>query len=158
MAQRQVYSSNFFAILTIAGASIGLGNVWRFPYMMGAYGGSAFLLVYLAFTILIAIPALVGEWSLGREAGGGTIRSFTHTLGPRRGRLVGYLLIFGILMANPYYIVIIGNVGYTTYFSIVHGFSAEAFPHFAAGLTDGTTQFSIATAVVLGIILVALNR
>ncbi|MCL4145628.1 UNVERIFIED_CONTAM: hypothetical protein GTU68_019345, partial [Idotea baltica] len=48
------------------GVAVGLGNVWRFPYMMGQYGGSAFLFVYLLFTVLFALPALMGEIGLGR--------------------------------------------------------------------------------------------
>ena len=54
------------AILTLLGVAIGLGNVWRFPYMMGKYGGSAFLITYLILTFIFAFPALIAEMSLGR--------------------------------------------------------------------------------------------
>ena len=50
----------------MVGVAVGLGNVWRFPYMMGEYGGSAFLVVYLVFTALLAVPAMTAEWALGQ--------------------------------------------------------------------------------------------
>ena len=53
------YSSKFSAALTMIGVAVGLGNVWRFPYMMGSYGGSAFLIVYLVCTVIFAFPALI---------------------------------------------------------------------------------------------------
>lgn len=61
---RQVFSSRTATVFSLIGVAVGLGNVWRFPYMMGRYGGSAFLFVYLAFTALFAIPALTGEIAL----------------------------------------------------------------------------------------------
>ncbi len=70
------------------GVSVGLGNVWRFPYMMGKYGGSAFLIIYLVFTVLFAIPALMAEWALGRETRKGPIGAFTAVFGSRLGKVV----------------------------------------------------------------------
>ena len=58
------------AILALVGVSIGLGDVWRFPYMMGAHGGSAFLLLYLVLIALFAVPMLGAEFALGRSLGG----------------------------------------------------------------------------------------
>ncbi|MGB4971200.1 MAG: sodium-dependent transporter, partial [Cyclobacteriaceae bacterium] len=66
------YTSGLATILTMVGVAVGLGNVWRFPYMMGSYGGSAFLAIYLLFTILFAYPALMAEMALGRMSGKGT--------------------------------------------------------------------------------------
>ena len=93
--QRQQFTTNFAALLTMSGAAIGLGNIWRFPYMMGSYGGSAFLLVYLLFMILLAIPTLSAEWALGRRAQGGTVSAFILAYGEKRGRVLGYLLVAG---------------------------------------------------------------
>ena len=67
------------------GIAIGLGNVWRFPYMMGRYGGSAFLAVYLIFTILFAFPALMAEMTLGRMSGKGTLDSLRLAFGKSFG-------------------------------------------------------------------------
>lgn len=53
-------------ILVSAGCAIGIGNVWKFPYMCGAYGGAAFILIYLIFLLIMGIPAMVCEFTIGR--------------------------------------------------------------------------------------------
>jgi neurotransmitter:Na+ symporter, NSS family len=70
------YTSGLTTVLTMLGVAVGLGNVWRFPYMMGSYGGSAFLVVYLILTLLFAFPALMAEMALGRMSGKGTLGAF----------------------------------------------------------------------------------
>ncbi|MFC2119428.1 sodium-dependent transporter, partial [Bacteroidota bacterium] len=60
---KPVFTSRITAALSIIGVAIGLGNVWRFPYMMGKFGGSAFLFIYIIFVFIFAIPALMGELS-----------------------------------------------------------------------------------------------
>ena len=149
MANRQIFSSNLVTLLTMAGAAIGLGNVWRFPYMMGSYGGSAFLCVFLLFMFLFAVPAITGEWALGRETRGGAVGSFTKAVGPVLGRIIGYLLIFGVVVANSYYLVVIANVVFSGYFSVVHGFNEQTIPVYNALLQDGTTQYLLAASLLL---------
>lgn len=139
----------------MTGAAIGLGNIWRFPYMMGSYGGSAFLLIYLLFVLLIAIPALTGEWALGRHARGGTISAFAACYGPRGGRVLGYLFAIGMLCSASYYLVVIGNVAYMTWSSFITGFGGEHHQQFLAGLDHGPTRYLLAVAVLLGILWVA---
>ncbi len=78
---RPTFSSSLTTILTMVGVTVGLGNVWRFPYMMGSYGGSAFLFVYVAFVFLFGIPAVMGEWALGRETRRGPLGALTASLG-----------------------------------------------------------------------------
>lgn len=74
MNQRISSSSAF--ILAIAGAAIGLGNIWRFPYVAGEHGGSLFFLIYLLFVILMGLPVMVAEIALGRAGRGAPDRSF----------------------------------------------------------------------------------
>ena len=81
------------------GVAVGLGNVWRFPYMMGQNGGSAFLVVYLVFVLVFAIPAITAEWSLGRYTRHGPIGAMAIAFGPF-GRWIGYLLVLTVLIAN----------------------------------------------------------
>ena len=66
MANRPIFSSRIATLLTMIGVAVGLGNVWRFPYMMGKYGSSAFLIIYLIFSLLFSIPALMAEMGLGK--------------------------------------------------------------------------------------------
>lgn len=144
MPVRPVFSSRLTTILTLIGVAVGLGNVWRFPYMMGKYGGSAFLLIYLLFTILFAIPALIGEIGLGRATRKGPIDAFKSALGKNAGGVIGWLLLVTILMASSYYSVVIGNVFYTAYYSVFQGFVTGSNPAFTDGLSNGLTQYCLA--------------
>ncbi len=112
------------------GVAVGLGNVWRFPYMMGEYGGSAFLIVYLFFTLLLAIPAMTAEWALGRETQKCPIGALSSVWGSKWGMRVGTLLVFTMVVSTSYYIVVIGNIAFTASFSILQGFSEPTFSTF----------------------------
>ncbi len=76
MASREQFGSRLGFILISAGCAIGLGNVWRFPYITGQYGGAAFVLLYLLFLAVFALPILVMEFSVGRASQKGVARSF----------------------------------------------------------------------------------
>ena len=65
---RETWASRFGFLMATAGFAIGLGNVWRFPYLTGMNGGGAFLLVYVIFAVLIGIPLMTAEMGLGRKA------------------------------------------------------------------------------------------
>ena len=68
MEKRETFSSRLGFLLISAGCAIGLGNVWRFPYITGKYGGAAFVLVYLLFLLIMGLPIMVMEFSVGRAA------------------------------------------------------------------------------------------
>jgi len=93
-----------FALL---GVAVGLGNVWRFPYMMGLYGGGAFLVIYLLVVALFGIPALIAELALGRATRAGPLTAFSAA-GMTGGRFIGVVLFFGVGMAMSYYLVVVG--------------------------------------------------
>lgn len=76
MEQRETFSSRLGFILISAGCAIGLGNVWRFPYIVGKYGGAAFVLIYLFFLFLIGIPVLTMEFAVGRSSQKSAISAF----------------------------------------------------------------------------------
>lgn len=140
----------------MVGVSVGLGNVWRFPYMMGQNGGSAFLFIYLIFTLLFAVPALVSELALGRETRKGPLGTFTSLFGNRIGKWVGYMLLLTVLVADSYYLVVIGNVAFSTYFSVAKGFSIENNLLFQEQLSNGGLQLSI-TLLVLFLSLIVIR-
>ena len=131
----------------MVGVAVGLGNVWRFPYMMGQYGGSAFLVVYLVFVLVFAIPAVTAEWSLGRYTRHGPLGAMEHAFGPF-GRWIGYLLVLTVLIANSYYVVIVGNVAFSAIFALFTGFTPETIPLYAARLGNGTLQALVALLVI----------
>ncbi len=157
MAARETFTSQFSTILTMVGFAVGLGNVWRFPYMMGEYGGSAFLIVYLVFTLLLAIPAMTAEWTLGRETKKGPIGALSSVWGPKWGRRIGALIVFTIVISTSYYIVVIGNVAFTAYFSILNGFTDSTFTTFDRQFSNGWLQYGFSVGV-LSLIMVVLYR
>jgi len=118
--------------------------------MMGKYGGAAFLFVYLGFTFLFAIPAMIAELAVGRETQKGPIGAFKQIFGSKAGTFVGGLIIFSLFVATSYYAVVIGQVVYTSWFSIFHKFSAENIPNFNEGLNNGWLQYGITLGVIFG--------
>ncbi|MEL7002946.1 MAG: sodium-dependent transporter [Bacteroidota bacterium] len=149
MDTKKRFSSSLATVLTMVGVSVGLGNVWRFPYMMGKFGGSAFLLLYMVFTLLFAIPSLMSELALGREKRSGPLDTFIALFGNNLGVAVGFLLLITVLVADSYYLVVIGNVAYTSYFSVWHGFNDSNQALFQSGLDNGALQFSITFVILL---------
>ncbi len=108
---RETFGSTWGTIFVTAGAAIGLGNIWRFPYMMGIFGGAGFLLVYLAVVVFFGIPGLMVEWTLGRHTRRGPVGAFER-VGMPGGRWWGRLLLLTVTMAASYYAVVIGWVLY----------------------------------------------
>ncbi len=152
--KNKTYTSSLATVLTLVGVAVGLGNVWRFPYMMGTYGGSAFLVVYLVFTFLFAIPALMAEIALGRESRGGTLVAFTRAFGKRWGNIIGFLLLTTVLVAGSYYAVVVANVFFTTAFSIFHGFDTQTMSQYKSQLGNGWMQYGVTLALVIVALLV----
>ena len=74
---REKFGSRLGFILISAGCAIGLGNVWRFPYIVGQYGGAAFILLYLLFWVVFGLPIMTMEFSVGRASGKSIAESFT---------------------------------------------------------------------------------
>lgn len=143
------------------GVAIGLGNVWRFPYMMGKYGGSAFLLVYLLFTIVFAVPALLSEIGLGRITRSGPLGAFSDGFGEKWGKVIGYFMLVTILVSSSYYVIVIANVLFTAWFSASQGFQDSHLPLFTSQLNNGSIQYSIVLSVLLvslGVIYRGLKR
>lgn len=73
---REKFSSRLGFILISAGCAIGLGNVWRFPYIVGTYGGAAFVLIYLAFLLVLGLPIVIMEFAVGRASQKSAAKSF----------------------------------------------------------------------------------
>ena len=93
MANRGSFSSKIGFILAAAGSAVGLGNIWRFPYLAGQNGGAAFLVIYLICILTLCFPVMVGEIAIGRKAQSDAYGSY-QKLG---GGKWGYLGLFGIL-------------------------------------------------------------
>ena len=81
MMKREHFSSRLGFILITAACSIGLGNIWRFPYITGKYGGASFVLLYMVFLVILGLPIVVMEFAVGRASQRSTALSF-HLLEP----------------------------------------------------------------------------
>ena len=106
------WSSRLAFILAAAGSAVGLGNVWKFPYVAGTQGGGAFVIVYLAFVAIIGLPILIAEILIGRRGGGSPIHGF-RTLAKREGharswQLIGWMGVGGAVLILGFYSVVAG--------------------------------------------------
>ena len=73
---RETLGTRLGFLLLSAGCAIGLGNVWRFPYITGIYGGASFVLIYLVFLIILGLPVMLAEFAIGRASKRGVARAF----------------------------------------------------------------------------------
>jgi NSS family neurotransmitter:Na+ symporter len=106
---RETFTSRLGVLATMIGVAVGLGNVWRFPYMVGRHGGAAFVLLYVVLAAVVGVPGVMAEWSLGRATRRGPLGAFEKA-GLPGGRIVGWLLFFVVLTALGYYTNAIGWV------------------------------------------------
>lgn len=110
---RGQWGSSFGFIMAAAGSAVGLGNIWRFPYITGENGGGAFVFVYILCVILIGLPLLLNEVALGKRSGKNPVGAIKSTGGNRYWQLVGILCILVCFCVLSYYSVIAGwTIGY----------------------------------------------
>ncbi len=108
MKDRGNFGSKIGIVLATAGSAVGLGNVWRFPYMTGENGGAAFILIYIACIFLLGIPGMLGEFIVGRHAQANAARAYDTLSGGRPWKLVGYLGILTSTIILGFYAVVAG--------------------------------------------------
>ena len=108
MKERASFGSKLGMILATAGGAVGLGNVWRFPYMTGANGGAAFIIVYIACVLLLGMPCMVSEFIIGRHGAANTYRAYSEVGNGRPWKLVGLLGVSTGVLITGYYAVVSG--------------------------------------------------
>ena len=106
--ERANFGSKLGIILATAGSSVGLGNVWRFPYMAGEHGGAAFILLYIGCVLILGIPCMVSEFIIGRRAASNTARAYRSLSQGTPWMLVGYLGVLTGFLITGYYAVVSG--------------------------------------------------
>jgi NSS family neurotransmitter:Na+ symporter len=132
--EHRTWSSGLTFILAAVGAAVGLGNIWKFPYIAGVSGGGAFVLIYLACVLVVAIPVLIAELVIGRSGGGSppvAMRKVAEGAGRSRSwSVVGYMgMIVGYLIA--------------TYYSVIAGWTL-IYIYKAANGFDGASALTVA--------------
>ncbi len=114
--EREKLGSRMGFILLSAGCAIGIGNVWRFPYIAGVYGGGAFVLFYLFFLVIMGIPVMTMEFAVGRASRKSIIRSFEKLEKPgQKWHLHGYLGMAGNYLLMMFYTTVTGWMVYYFY-------------------------------------------
>lgn len=116
MQDREKFGSRLGFILVSAGCAIGLGNVWKFPYICGQYGGAAFILIYLAFLAILGLPILICEFAVGRGSGKGMGKAFEQ-LEPRgtAWHHLKWISILGCYLLMMFYTMVAGWMLYYTW-------------------------------------------
>jgi NSS family neurotransmitter:Na+ symporter len=107
MEKRGTFGSKLAIVLATAGSAVGLGNIWRFPFMTGQNGGAAFILVYFACVVLLGIPGMVSEFIIGRRAHSNAAKAYGSIAGPG-WRCIGYLGILTSTIILGFYAVVAG--------------------------------------------------
>lgn len=123
---RANFGTKIGIILATAGSAVGLGNVWRFPYMTGQNGGAAFILIYVICVLLLGIPCVLNEFIIGRRAQANTARAYSKLANGTPWRLIGYFgVLTGFLIAS-YYVVVSGWCLQYIYASVVGHLQGDA--------------------------------
>ncbi len=153
MPPREVFTSRFAAVITMIGVATGLGNVWRFPYMVGKFGGAAFVLLYVLIVLAIGVPALMAEWALGRYTRRGPVGAFAAG-GLPFGRAVGWFFFLIVTAATAYYTAVVGWVLYYALAQLatpVFSIDAAAIlpPNVGFSPTSFVLQLTCTAAVIL---------
>ncbi len=100
---RGQFGSSLGFIMAAAGSAVGLGNIWRFPYLTGENGGGAFVFVYILCVVLIGLPLLFNEIALGRKSGKNPIGAIRETGGNKFWQLAGVLCVLVCFFVFSYY-------------------------------------------------------
>ena len=123
---RDSFGSRFGALVAMAGSAVGLGNLWRFPYLVGENGGAAFIIVYIALVFLICLPIFISEFIVGRRSQENAFAAFRDLSGGSAWRWVGLFTIIVPLIVLSYYCVIGGwSIEYLLK-SLTFSFSGES--------------------------------
>lgn len=150
--QREKFSSRLGFLLISAGCAIGLGNVWRFPFITGKYGGAAFVLLYLVFLVLLGLPIMVMEFSVGRASQKSVAQSF-DALEPKNSKwhLHKYSSLAGNYLLMMFYTTIAGWMliyCYKMMTGAFTGLSAEQVTTVFTDLTANPLLMSIAMVII----------
>ena len=120
--KRDFFSSRFGVIAATAGSAIGLGNIWRFPYVAGENGGGAFLIIYLGFILIIGIPVMLSEFIIGRSAQRNVFGSFRKLAPGKPWYLIGLMGVVAAFMILSFYTAVAGWTLEYLFQSVINGF------------------------------------
>ena len=157
---RSTFSGKLGFVLSAAGASVGLGNIWRFPYLAAKYGGGIFLLIYILLALTFGYSMIVAETALGRMTGKSPVGAFAFFSKPGKQtgalRFGGWINAVMPILIVPYYSVIGGWViKYLCEYFLGHGHALASSDYFSGFISDGASTelaFLVFALLTLGII------
>jgi NSS family neurotransmitter:Na+ symporter len=157
---RDSFSGKFGIIAATAGSAIGLGNIWRFPYVVGENGGGAFLFLYLAFVIAIGIPVMMSELTIGRNTLRNPIGAFLRLKPGKPWFLIGVMGVGGAFTILAFYAAVAGWTLEYLYQSVLNGFAGKnteelgnMFTTFREGSWRPVIWFLVFMAMTAGIVI-----
>lgn len=161
MKKRESFGSRFAVISAMAGSAVGLGNIWRFPYVLGQYGGAAFILVYIAASLLVALPIFFAESVIGRRSGRDTYGAMQLLAPGTAWKWAGLLTILSPLLILSYYSVVGGWSVEFLFKSLSFSFTEKAaaeevsgyFGKFISSTWQPLLSHTLFMALVAGVVL-----
>lgn len=154
--KRSSFSGKIGFVLAAAGASVGLGNIWRFPYLAAKYGGGIFLVVYIVLALTFGYTMIVAETAIGRMTGKSPVGAFAAFGKSRSLRFGGWINAVIPLLIVPYYSVIGGWViKYLFEYIIGHGSALAGDGYFSGFISDGVSAeicfivFAVLTLLII---------
>ena len=156
MENRERLSSRLGFILLSAGCAIGCGNVWKFPWMAGQYGGGGFVLIYVLCLVLLGLPVMVMEFSLGRAAQASPVKMYQKLQKPgQKWHIHGYLALFGNICLMSFYTVV---AGWILYYFVQFLTGNSAGLGFVPMITNpGVNMTYMLIVVVIGFLILSFN-
>ncbi len=151
--ERDNFGSKLGVILATAGSAVGLGNVWRFPYMAGENGGAVFIIIYVLCVLLLGIPCMVSEFIVGRHGHANTARAYRKLSNGTPWTLIGYMGVLTGFLITGYYAVVSGWCLQYVWASLIghlHG-DPEYFKTYFTALSSDPVKPVVWTVVILGI-------
>lgn len=149
--KRAKFGSKLGMILATAGGAVGLGNVWRFPYMAGQNGGAAFILIYIGCILLLGLPCMISEFIIGRHAASNTARAYTKLSNGSAWKWVGYLGVLTGFLITGYYAVVSGwclQYGVASVLNHLHG-TPDYFKSYFADFSTNPWKPVLWTVMIL---------
>ena len=154
--QRERLGSRLGFIMLSAGCAIGCGNVWKFPWMTGQYGGGGFVLVYVLCLILLGLPAMIMEFAMGRASQASPVRMYQKLEKPgQKWHIHGYFALLGNIALMAFYTVV---TGWMIYYFVMFLLGRTADLGFVAMITNpGINVIYLLIAVVVGFGILSFN-
>lgn len=151
--ERANFGSKLGIILATAGSAVGLGNVWRFPYMTGQYGGAVFIVIYVICVLVLGIPCMISEFIVGRHGQANTARAFRKLADGTPWTVIGYMGVLTGFLITGYYAVVSGWCLQYIWASLVGHLQGdpEYFKAYFADLSSDPVKPVLWTFVMLGI-------